>query len=97
MGSCGKCYKEPKKKRETEIKRQSYPEDNEIEGEIEREKKYKIINDKISEKNILSKKQNNSFSSKKEIFKENSTLINNSVNSKTTVKINANFWRGFKG
>ena len=87
MGTCADiCYKEPKKKRETEIKRQSYPEDN----EIERKKKYKIINDKISEKNIPSKNKNISFSSKKEIFKENSIIINNSVNSKTTVKINAN-------
>ena len=50
-----------KKKREKEIKRQSYPE---------RKKKYKIINDKISEKNILSKKENNSVSSKKKYLKK---------------------------
>ncbi len=94
MGVCNDICadKRTNKRRETKIKSQSYPEEYEnkdkkkIEGNIKKE----IINDKISEKNILSKEKNNSFSSKKEIFKENSTIINNSVNSKTTVKINAN-------
>ena len=92
MGVCNDICadKRTNKRRETEIKRQSYPEDNEIEDEIVRKRRGKIINNKISEKKILSNEKNNSFSSKKEIFKDNSTIINNSVNSKTTVKINAN-------